>query len=90
MPAKIKKKMKTFKNVSDPCMVPKAVESQPRVDCIKSLIGESISIKIYEQNMAKASNTNAVHRAETEFRKLLIVLFFTIINIRFDEQRYNN
>jgi hypothetical protein len=42
--------------------VPKAVESHPRVDCIKSLMGESISIKIYEQNMAKANNINAVQR----------------------------
>ena len=32
MPAKIRKKMNTLRKVSEPCMVPKAVESQPRVD----------------------------------------------------------
>ena len=46
MPAKIRKKTNTLRNVSEPCMVPKAVESHPRVDCMRSLIGESISIKI--------------------------------------------
>ena len=61
IPAKIKKNTKTFKNVSDPCIVPKAVESHPRVSCIKSLIGDKMSIKIYEQNMAKANNSKAIH-----------------------------
>ncbi len=46
IPAKIRKKTKTFKKVSDPCIVPNAVESQPRVDCIKSLMGERMSIKM--------------------------------------------
>ena len=46
IPAKIRKNTNTFKNVSEPCIVPKAVESQPRVDCIKSLIGDNMSIKI--------------------------------------------
>ena len=51
IPAKIRKKTNTLRNVSAPCRVPKAVESHPRVDCIRSLIGERMSIKMYEQNM---------------------------------------
>ena len=62
IPAKIRKKTKTLRNVSEPCIVPNAVESHPRSDIIKSLIGERMSIKIYEQNIASASNSNAVQR----------------------------
>jgi hypothetical protein len=68
----MRKKMNTFRNVSDPCIVPKAVEVQPLVDSIRSLIGESISIKIYEQNMAKANNTNASQR----IAGLSLIVFF--------------
>ena len=32
IPAKIRKKIKTLRNVSEPCIVPNAVESHPRVD----------------------------------------------------------
>ena len=46
IPAKMRKNTKTLRNTSDPCMVPKAVESQPRVSCIRSLIGERMSMKI--------------------------------------------
>ena len=59
---KIKKNTNTFKNVSEPCIVPNANESQPRSDCIKSLIGDKMSINMYEQNMANASNNKAAHR----------------------------
>lgn len=51
-------------------MVPKAVESHPRVDCIKSLMGERMSIKMYEQNMAKARNINTIQRMAAESRKV--------------------
>ena len=46
IPANIRKKMKTLRNVSEPCIVPKAVESHPRVDWRRSLIGERISMKM--------------------------------------------
>ena len=46
IPAKMRKNTKTFRNVSEPCMVPKAVESQPLVSCIKSLIGDRMSMKM--------------------------------------------
>ncbi len=46
IPANIRKNMNTLRNVSDPCMVPNAVESQPRVDCRRSLIGERMSMKM--------------------------------------------
>ena len=46
MPAKIRKKANTLRNTSEPCMVPKAVESHPRSDSIRSLMGERISIKM--------------------------------------------
>ena len=46
IPAIIKKKINTFKNVSEPAYVPKAVESHPLVDCNKSFNGERISIKM--------------------------------------------
>ena len=46
IPAKMRKKTNTFRNVSAPCIVPKAVESQPLVDCIRSLIGERMSMKM--------------------------------------------
>ena len=70
IPAKMRKKTNTFKKVSEPCMVPKAVESHPRVDCIKSLMGERMSIKMYEQNMAKARNINTIQRMAAESRKV--------------------
>ena len=46
IPAKMRKNTNTLRNVSEPCMVPKAVESQPLVDCIRSLMGESMSMKM--------------------------------------------
>ena len=46
MPANIRKNMNTLRNVSLPCIVPKAVESHPRSDCIKSLIGDKMSMKM--------------------------------------------
>ncbi len=46
IPAKMRKNTNTFRNTSEPCMVPKAVESQPRVSCIRSLMGERMSMKI--------------------------------------------
>ena len=36
----------TFRKTSEPCMVPNAVESQPRVSCIRSLIGDRMSMKM--------------------------------------------
>jgi hypothetical protein len=47
-------------------MVPKAVESHPRSESIRSLIGERMSIKIYEQNMARANRMRAVQRIAAE------------------------
>ena len=70
IPAKIRKKTKTLRNVSAPCIVPKAVESQPLVDSIKSLIGDSMSIKMYEQNIASASSSSAVHLTAAESLKV--------------------
>ena len=46
MPAKMRKKTNTFRNTSEPCIVPKAVESHPRVSCIKSLMGDKMSMKM--------------------------------------------
>ena len=46
IPAKMRKNTNTLRNTSEPCIVPKAVESQPRVSCIRSLIGERMSIKM--------------------------------------------
>ena len=46
IPAKMRKNTNTFRKVSDPCIVPNAVESQPLVSCIKSLIGLRMSMKI--------------------------------------------
>ena len=46
MPAKMRKKTKTLRKVSAPCIVPKAVESHPRSESIRSLMGERISMKI--------------------------------------------
>ena len=70
IPAKMRKNTKTLRNTSEPCMVPKANESQPRVSCIRSLMGERMSIKIYEQNMASASNKRAVQRMAALSRKV--------------------
>ena len=78
---KIRKNTKTFKNVSDPCIVPKAVESQPRVDCIKSLIGERMSIKMYEQNMAKAKKSSTIQRIAAESRNVWRFFSDVIISI---------
>ena len=66
IPAKMRKNTKTLRNTSAPCIVPKAEESQPRVSCMRSLMGESISMKIYEQNMAKAKSKRAVQRMAAE------------------------
>ena len=46
IPAKMRKNTNTFRNTSLPCMVPKAVESQPRVSCIRSLMGDRMSMKM--------------------------------------------
>ena len=46
MPAKMRKKTNTLRKTSEPCMVPNAVESQPRVSCIRSLMGERMSMKM--------------------------------------------
>ena len=46
IPAKIRKNAKTLRNTSEPCMVPKASESQPRVSCMRSLMGERMSMKM--------------------------------------------
>ena len=46
IPAKMRKNTNTFRNVSAPCMVPNAVESHPRSDIIKSLMGDKMSIKM--------------------------------------------
>ena len=46
MPAKMRKNTNTLRNTSEPCIVPKAVESQPRVSCIRSLMGERMSMKM--------------------------------------------
>ena len=46
IPAKMRKKTNTLRNVSEPCIVPKASESQPRCDCMRSLIGERMSTKM--------------------------------------------
>ena len=77
IPANIRKKTNTLRNVSDPCIVPKAVESQPRVDCIRSFIGERMSMNMYEQNMAKARNMSTIQRMAAE--SLSVVLMFSVI-----------
>ena len=46
MPAKMRKNTNTLRKVSEPCMVPKAVESQPRVSSMRSLMGERMSMKM--------------------------------------------
>ncbi len=46
MPAKMRKNANTLRNTSEPCMVPKAVESQPRSDCMRSLMGDRMSMKM--------------------------------------------
>ena len=73
IPANIRKNTNTFKNTSEPCIVPNAVESQPRVSCMRSLIGDRMSIKIYEQNMANASSNNAVQRIAAESRRVVLI-----------------
>ena len=70
IPAIMRKKTKTLRNVSAPCIVPKASESHPRVDSMRSLMGERMSIKMYEQNMAKAKSNNAVQRMAAESRSV--------------------
>jgi hypothetical protein len=66
----MRKKTKTLRNTSEPCMVPKAVESHPLVSCMRSLIGERMSIKMYEQNMAIANSKRAVQRMAAESLKV--------------------
>ena len=46
MPAKIRKNTNTLRKVSEPSIVPNALESHPLVDSIRSLIGERMSMKI--------------------------------------------
>ena len=46
IPAIIRKNTNTLRNTSLPCMVPKAVESQPRSESIKSLMGDRMSMKM--------------------------------------------
>ena len=81
IPAMMRKKIKTLRNVSEPAYVPKAVESHPRVDSIKSLIGDKISIKMYAKNMAIANSNKAVQRAAAESRKVLVALLIVVIDI---------
>ena len=50
-------------------MVPKAVEAQPACDCMRSLMGDRMSIKMYEQNIARASRARAVQRAQALSRR---------------------
>ncbi len=73
IPANIRKNTKTLRKTSEPCIVPNAVESQPLVSCIKSLIGERMSMKIYEQNMARASSRSASQRIAAESRSVFLV-----------------
>ena len=70
IPAKIRKNTNTLRNTSEPCMVPKAVESHPRVSCMRSLMGERMSMKMYEQNMARANSNRAVQRMPAESRNV--------------------
>ena len=70
IPAKIRKNTNTLRNVSEPCIVPNAVESQPRVDCIRSLIGERMSMKMYEQNIANARKNSTIHLVAAESRSV--------------------
>ncbi len=81
IPAKIRKNTNTFKKVSEPCMVPKAVESQPRSESIRSLIGERMSMKIYEQNMARANNSRAVQRIAAESLRVVLIVCDIILII---------
>ena len=46
IPAKMRKNTNTLRNVSEPCMVPNAVESQPRWVSMRSLMGERMSMKM--------------------------------------------
>jgi hypothetical protein len=59
-------------------MVPKAVESHPLVDSMRSLIGERMSIKMYEQNIAKANSSSAVHRMPALSRNVSFSVIVTI------------
>ena len=79
IPANIRKNTNTLRNVSEPCIVPKAVESQPSVDCMWSLIGDSMSMKMYEQNIANASKSSAVHLIAAESRSVLLIVVVVIM-----------
>ena len=72
-----------MRNVSEPCIVPNAVESQPRVDCIRSLIGERMSMKMYEQNIAKARKNSTVHLMAGEslssFCTFCVIAFYFLL-----------
>ena len=46
MPAKMRKNTNTLRNTSEPCIVPKAVLSHPRVVSIRSLMGDRMSMKM--------------------------------------------
>ena len=84
IPAKIRKNTKTFRKTSDPCIVPNAVESHPRVSCIRSLMGERMSMNMYEQNMARAKSRRAVQRIAAESLSVFFtvsVIFFANYNV---------
>ena len=80
IPANMRKKTNTLRNVSEPCIVPKAVESHPRVDCMRSLMGERMSMKMYEQNIAKARNSSTIHLVAAESLSVFcieeVILFY--------------
>ena len=78
LPANIRKNTKTLRNVSEPCIVPNAVESHPRVDCIRSLMGERMSINIYEQNIANAKKNKTIHLVAAE--SLSVFCIFSVIS----------
>ena len=79
IPANIRKKTNTLRNVSEPSIVPKALESQPRVDSIRSLIGERMSIKMYAQNIASASSSKAVQRIAAESLRVVFLIVSVIM-----------
>ena len=81
MPAKMRKNTNTLRNTSEPCIVPKALESHPRVDSIRSLIGDRISMKMYAQNIASARSSSAVHRIAAESRSVFLTV--SVISNRF-------
>ena len=84
IPANIRKKTNTLRKVSEPSIVPKALESQPRVDSIRSLMGERMSMKMYAQNIASASSRSAVQRIAAEsLRVVLLTVSVIVCNFSF-------